>query len=253
MPGSPSTADGTGAVMQAIPETDAAKHGLGYLREAQRPSGGFPLGGSGGVNSQSTAWAVQGMLAVGDGPRLGARGGQQPLDYLAARQEDDGHYRYSPRSDQTPVWVTGQVLTAVAGEAFPIAPVAREAQPNPPGLSLAPGAPAPGSSLPLAPGGSAGIAPGLPGQTGGSAPPSAGGLPPSTEPPSSGAGVAPVPPPAGAPEGEEAESVQAEPAAPPFEAKDNPPPEPWAPIGIGLGTSAVALGSVLFMGRRFSW
>ena len=42
-------------------------------------------------------------------------------------------------------------------------------------------------------------------------------------------------------------------AAPPFEAGDNPGPKPWAPIGIGLAAAAVALGSVLLLGRRFSW
>ena len=52
-------------------------------------NGGFPLGGSGAVNSQSTAWAVQGMLAVGDRSRLDRRtGGNSALDYLAARQDE---------------------------------------------------------------------------------------------------------------------------------------------------------------------
>jgi hypothetical protein len=30
-------------------------------------------------------------------------------------------------------------------------------------------------------------------------------------------------------------------------------PEPWAPVGIGLGTGGLALGGVLFFGRRFGW
>ncbi|MGC1851673.1 MAG: prenyltransferase/squalene oxidase repeat-containing protein, partial [Solirubrobacterales bacterium] len=254
VPGSPSTVDGTGAVLQAIPDTDAAGSGLSYLRKAQRPSGGFPLGGSGGVNSQSTAWAVQGMLAVGTDPASVRAGGKNPLEYLAARQEADGHYRYSDASDQTPIWVTGQVLTAVAGDAFPIAPAPRESQPDSPGLSIAP-VPNTGSTNPLPPalGGSEPL-----NQPGGAVPPSTGSTPPtggvtpSPKTPPLGSGVAPVPPPVG-PEGEEAESAPTEPAASPFEANDNPSPEPWAPIGIGLGTSAVALGSVLFLGRRFSW
>ncbi|HET7177249.1 MAG TPA: prenyltransferase/squalene oxidase repeat-containing protein, partial [Solirubrobacterales bacterium] len=66
--GSPSTPDVTGAVMEAMPSSDAAHRGLGFLRSAQRQSGGFALGGSGAVNSQSTAWAAQGMLAVGANP-----------------------------------------------------------------------------------------------------------------------------------------------------------------------------------------
>ena len=50
---------------------------------------------SGAVNSQSTAWAVQGMLAVGADPGAVREGGDGALDYLAARQDADGHYRYS--------------------------------------------------------------------------------------------------------------------------------------------------------------
>ena len=49
------------------------KQGLSYLRKHQRANGGFALGGGGAVNSQSTAWAVQGMIAVGGRPGLGQR------------------------------------------------------------------------------------------------------------------------------------------------------------------------------------
>jgi energy-coupling factor transport system substrate-specific component len=127
VPGSSSTADGTGAVMQAMPGTKAADRGLSYLRKAQRASGGFPLGGSGGVNSQSTAWAVQGILAVGAKADSVRTDGNSPYDYLAARQTSDGHYRYSSSSDQTPIWATAQVLVAVAGKSFPLTPTRRAA------------------------------------------------------------------------------------------------------------------------------
>ncbi len=131
VPGSPSTADGTGAVMQALaPDSKAVRRGLSYLRQAQRPGGGFPLGGNGAVNTQSTAWAIQGILAAGGDPASFRRGGASALDYLAARQQADGHYRYSKSSDQTPVWVTAQVLVAVAGKSLPIAPPPREPKPN---------------------------------------------------------------------------------------------------------------------------
>jgi energy-coupling factor transport system substrate-specific component len=258
--GSPSTADGTAAAMQAMPDTSAAKHGLGYLRNAQRPNGGFPLGGSGSVNSQSTAWAVQGMLAVGTDPGSVRDGGKSALDYLAARQDADGHYRYSSSSDQTPVWVTGQVLTAVAGESFPLTPVARESTPSPTSQGAVPGSNS-GTAAPVPPpttgaGSSQELLESLGQGSSGSVPPSTGGVGPSTKPPptSPGAGGVPAVPPGASPEGDEAEPATAQqPAAPPFEAGDNPGPNPLAPIGIGLGASAVALASVLFLGRRFSW
>jgi energy-coupling factor transport system substrate-specific component len=253
VPGSPSTADGTGAAMQAIPGTTAADHGMGYLRNAQRPSGGFALGGSGAVNSQSTAWAAQGMLAVGKDPASVRDEGKSALDYLAARQDSDGHYQYSSSSDQTPVWVTGQVLTAVAGDFFPVPAVAPESKPSEPSTSSQPGANvAPAEPVPPAPAETE-----SPSQGGAeSAPPASGGVAPSAKPPATtpGAGSIPVPPTGASPEGEEAEPAPAQgSAAPPFEANDNPGPDPWIPVGIGLGASALALGSVLFLGRRFSW
>jgi energy-coupling factor transport system substrate-specific component len=251
VPGSPSTADGTGAVMQAIPDTSAAGHGFGYLRKAQRPNGGFPLGSSGSVNSQSTAWAVQGMLAVGRDPGSVREEGKSALDYLAARQEADGHYRYSSSSDQTPIWVTGQVLAAAAGEAFPVSPVKRKSTPAESAAGGTGSTSAPQSDA------EAGSALELPGSSGESAPggvpPATGGTTPPAAPPTPGAGAIPTPPPSKAPEGEGAETAPTGPAAPPFEASEDRSPKPLAPLGVGLATAGLALGSVLFLGRRFSW
>jgi energy-coupling factor transport system substrate-specific component len=251
VPGSPSTADGTGAAMQARPNSSVAKHGLGYLRNAQRPSGGFSIGASGAVNAQSTAWAVQGMVAVGTDPASVHEQGKSPLEYLAARQDADGHYRYSASSDQTPVWVTGQVLAATAGDSFPVPPVPRAAPAPPTSSDL-------GSATPVSPpstGSSQELAEAL-NQAGsaGSAPPAtSGGSSPSAKPHVGGGGVIPGVPQGAIPEGDAAEPAPAESTTPRFEASDNPGPEPWAPLGIGLATAGVALGGVLLLGRRFSW
>jgi energy-coupling factor transport system substrate-specific component len=250
-PGLPSTADGTAAVMQAMPETKAADDGLDYLRKAQRPNGGFPLGSNGSVNSQSTAWAVQGMLAVGEDPSSVRDGGNNALDYLAARQDADGHYRRSATSDETPVWVTAEVLPAVAGDAFPISPVARAPEPTPSDSTAAPGigAGAPVPAVPPAAG--AGTSPALPESFGqGGIPPATGGSPAPTAP---GTGAVPTVPPGAAPEGEEAETTPSQTPVPAFEASENPGPEPWWPLGVGLASGGLALGGVLFFGRRFSW
>jgi Prenyltransferase and squalene oxidase repeat len=238
----PSTADGTGAVMQAMPETKAARDGLAYLRKAQRPNGGFPLGSNGSVNSQSTAWAVQGMLALG-------KDSGSALDYLAARQAADGHYRRSATSDETPVWVTAQVIPAVTGDAFPIPPVARAPEPAPSESNVEPGIGA-GSAVPVPPAAEAGISPSSPESSG--VPPATGGIPPSAAP-GAGAGSVPSLPPGTAPEGDEAETAPSQTAAPPFKASENPGPKPWTPLGIGLASGGLALGGVLFFGRRFSW
>jgi hypothetical protein len=61
-------------------------------------------------------------------------------------------------------------------------------------------------------------------------------------------------PPSGAPEGDEEEPPQIAPQpVVRFEAGDNPGPKPWAPIGIGLASSGIALAGVLLLGRRFRW
>ncbi len=121
--------DSTGAAMQGIAASDpgagALAAGVHFLRQDQNPDGGWPLGGNGPSNSQSTAWAVQGLIAAGVSPGAVQANKRSGGDYLRARQDADGHYRYSAATDQTPVWVTGQALLAVAGKAFPLAPVPR--------------------------------------------------------------------------------------------------------------------------------
>jgi energy-coupling factor transport system substrate-specific component len=138
-PGSPSTTDGTGAVLQALsPDSKAAGNGLYYLRHhAQQKGGGFPLGGNGAVNTMSTAWAIQGILAVGGSPDSFRRGSVSAPEYLAHNQRGDGSYRYaspaqsaSEVANQTPVWVTGQVLVAAAGKYYPVAAPPRAPKPK---------------------------------------------------------------------------------------------------------------------------
>ena len=124
-PAAPAEADSTGAALQGLVAAGArgrsTSRGATWLGQAQRGGGGWALGTSGIVNSQSTAWAIQGLVAVGAERPAIADG----LGYLARLRAPDGHYRYSPASDQTPVWVTAQVLLAVERQPFPVPAVAR--------------------------------------------------------------------------------------------------------------------------------
>ena len=61
-------------------------------------------------NAQSTAYAVQGLVAVDAGGAVLSRA----LGYLRGLQRGDGSVSYSSTSRQTPVWVTAQALTALA-------------------------------------------------------------------------------------------------------------------------------------------
>ena len=129
--GTPSNADGTGAVLQALsPSSKAAQKAVGYLRQEQQKGGGYRLGGNGALNTQSTAWAVEGLLAAGANPAEFKRGGKSAYEYLEGNQESDGHYRYSGKSDQTPIWVTGEVLVATSQKHLPLEAVPRAPQPK---------------------------------------------------------------------------------------------------------------------------
>jgi len=127
--GGGSDVDDTGAVLQALAaaghrHADAVARGVRYLRRAQNSDGGFPQQPGGSSNAQSTAFAVQGLIAAGLDPEaIRRRGGPDPLSYLEGLTGPDGSVRYSRSGAQTPVWVTAQALAALAGKPLPVAPV----------------------------------------------------------------------------------------------------------------------------------
>jgi energy-coupling factor transport system substrate-specific component len=87
---------------------------LTYLLGLQNRDGGFELVEGRGSDAQSTAWAIQAFLAAGrPAPR-------STYAYLARLRRPDGSYRYSAAYAVTPVWVTAQVLPALAGRSFPL-------------------------------------------------------------------------------------------------------------------------------------
>jgi energy-coupling factor transport system substrate-specific component len=140
--GSPSNADGTGAVLQALsPSSQAANRAVNYLRQVQQKGGGWRLGGNGALNTQSTSRAIQGLLAAEANPTDFRRGGKSAYDFIEELQAGDGHYRYSSQSDQTPIWVTGDVLVAAAKQHLPLAAVPRAPQPKPEKVTPAPTVP----------------------------------------------------------------------------------------------------------------
>jgi hypothetical protein len=85
-----------------------------YLRSFQNTDGGFELNEGRGSDAQSTAWAIQGLVAAGATPPRNA------FAYLAGLKRADGSYRYSAKYVTTPVWVTSQVLAALAKQPFPL-------------------------------------------------------------------------------------------------------------------------------------
>ncbi len=129
--GGTSDVDDTGAALEALAgagEFGGRQRAVAFIDRQQDRDGGFPSQPGEGSNAQSTAWAIQGLLAAGADPgALHRRGAPSPYQYLDSLIAADGHVRYSKSSDQTPVWVTGQALLALAGKVLPLAPVHRPA------------------------------------------------------------------------------------------------------------------------------
>ena len=65
-------------------------------------------------NAQSTAWAIQAFVAAGVKPPAAA------FRYLRRLTRSDGSVRFSAQYATTPLWVSGQVLPALARAAFPL-------------------------------------------------------------------------------------------------------------------------------------
>ena len=92
----------------------AVTRAVRFLRSFQNGDGGFELTHGRGSDAQSTAWAIQGLVAAGVKPPRSA------FAYLARLRQPDGSYRYSAKYVTTPVWVTSQVLAALAKKPFPL-------------------------------------------------------------------------------------------------------------------------------------
>jgi energy-coupling factor transport system substrate-specific component len=141
--GGPSGADDTGSALQALVAagrrgTPAVRGAARWLAGHENRDGGFPLQPGGISNAQSTAWAVQGLIAAGRSPG-------RALGFLRSLTTRSGLVRYSKLSSQTPVWVTGQAVMALARKPLPLAPVPRRAH-----HAAAPAAPAAVASAPAA-------------------------------------------------------------------------------------------------------
>jgi len=128
--GDSSDVDDTAAALQGLIDSGAARgaasvgRAVSYIEHAQNLDGGFPEEPGGESNAQSTAWAVQGLIAAGRNPEtVKHSGSRSPVGYLQSLLAPNGSVRYSRTSAQSPVWVTAQALTALAGRPFPIGPV----------------------------------------------------------------------------------------------------------------------------------
>jgi energy-coupling factor transport system substrate-specific component len=108
--GSASDLDDTGAVLEALGHINRA---VRFITSHENADGGFPADPGQSSNAQSTAFAVQGLIAAGVRPR-------RAIAYLRARIRPDGSINYAKGHSQTPEWVTGEALMALAGRPLPL-------------------------------------------------------------------------------------------------------------------------------------
>jgi hypothetical protein len=128
--GGASTIDDTGYVIQALAaagrgSTRGVRRAASFIAARQNADGGFPLSPGAASNAQSTAYAVQGLVAARRNIAFIRRGGRTPTAYLESLTQRDGVVRYSRTTVQTPVWVTAQALAAISRKPFPLRPVRR--------------------------------------------------------------------------------------------------------------------------------
>lgn len=173
-PKEPSTAEVTGAVLQVLsPGSDASERALAYMRKSKRDNGGFAPGNSLPANAQATAWASEGLLAVGKDPASFGTG-KSSLAYMRELQVSAGYFLQAPNQEASPVWVTADVLVPLAGRHLPIAaparaPAPKQAKTNPSQSTSSPGGSELHGEIPqvLTPPGSSEPAPGVPKSLGG--------------------------------------------------------------------------------------
>jgi Prenyltransferase and squalene oxidase repeat len=117
-PGVAPDSNDTAAALQALRAAGIAgkpiSRALAFLRRHRNRDGGFALVRGRASDSQSTAWAIQAFVAARAPVPKGA------FAFLARLRRVDGSYRYSTRYGATPVWVTAQVLPALARKPFPL-------------------------------------------------------------------------------------------------------------------------------------
>lgn len=149
--------DMTGAAIAALcaagatADDPAIEAALGLLRERQDESGGFAAPPWLPVNTDSTAWVASGLLQCGIDPQAAewtTPAGNSPFDYLIARQQPEGYFRWSEDQAGATAFATWDAVRPLAGAAFS-APVPPREDPSAPRWRPAAEAPS-GTEAPIA-------------------------------------------------------------------------------------------------------
>ncbi len=137
---SPAEAEVTGATIAAlcgagVPVSDPSiQSALKFLKaeQAAEPGGSGAFESEFGVNTDTTAWAVEGMNACGINPQGGeftTTGGKTPIDFLISQQLAEGAFQYEAGEGAANFYSSQDAVRALAGAGFTTAPVKAKKQP----------------------------------------------------------------------------------------------------------------------------
>ncbi len=116
--GIPPDTDDTSAAVQALVAAGVrgkpVTRAVAFIRARENKDGGFSLQKAGRSNAQSTAWAIQALIAARATPPAAA------FRYLTKLRRTDGSIRYSAQYATTPLWVSAQALPALVRRSFPL-------------------------------------------------------------------------------------------------------------------------------------
>jgi hypothetical protein len=137
---SPAEAEVTGATIASlcgagVPVTDPSiQKALKFLKaeQADEPEGSGAFESEFGVNTDTTAWVVEGLDACGINPQGGeftTAAGKTPIDFLISQQLAGGAFQYEVGEAAANFYSTQDAVRALAGAGFTAAPVKAKQQP----------------------------------------------------------------------------------------------------------------------------
>jgi hypothetical protein len=126
----PSEPDLTGATMAALCGAGVAKTNTTIVKAKEylvglleSSTGGFKS--EFGINTDSNAWAVQGLNACGisaQGTEFTTAAGKTPIDFLRSQQLESGAFKYLPSESSANEYSSQDAVRALAGAGFTAAP-----------------------------------------------------------------------------------------------------------------------------------
>jgi prenyltransferase beta subunit len=125
--GGESDPDSTGVALNALailgerPGSSAINRAIKYLNNHQEEYGGISSSIN-KANSASNAWAIQGLLAIGENPEVGQwnKNGKSPFSYLKSLQNSQGYFEWTEGRQVSPVLMTAYGIMAMARKPFPV-------------------------------------------------------------------------------------------------------------------------------------